>query len=109
MPSSSLRIEISSDLAAAAYFVMASWRDPTNAPCFDSADLPPALLLDRSPDGLEELRETLRLIGSRSPAMTNSVAAFTEEMERQRASVLPGSTQSSPSVRRQPVPPLCNN
>jgi hypothetical protein len=86
-----LRIEISSDLAAAAYFVMASWRDPANAPCFDSVDHPPALLIDQSPDALEELFETLRLIGARSPAMTNSVAAFLGEIERQRTSILPGS------------------
>jgi hypothetical protein len=109
MPGSSLRIEISNDLAAAAYFVMASWRDPTNAPSFDSADLPPALLIDRSPEVLVELFETLRLIGSRSPSMTTSVAAFIDEVERQRAAIPPHSTQSSLSARAQPVPPLCNN
>jgi hypothetical protein len=91
--SRSLRIELSSDLAVAAYFVMASWRDPTNAPCFDSADRPPALLIDRSPGTLDELLETLRLIGARSPAMTNTVAAFLEEVERQRTSTLPVGTQ----------------
>jgi hypothetical protein len=107
--SSSLRIEISSDLAAAAYFVMASWRDPTNAPCFDSADRPPALMIDRSPRVLRELLDTLRRIGSRSPALTNSVAAFIEAVERQRAPIFPASTQSLLSLRTLPVPPLCNN